>query len=242
MVAKKSTKYEKEQVIIVKKQQKFLLICTVVILGLGTVGSVNAAVTDNKKIFLDFEKGGLDLIPINPSDPANPNGTTSDIVPTFDFGKIIIGNISERLVAKEGDSNSKSLLATGVANYLGDGTSWSLLVKASNFTGKDVKTLENVTVDFSEIAARQVIGNQGIKNLAGNKKVQTGGSTVPVFTSEPGEVGAGKFQLDYTKTKLKLPSKAASQAKPAAYEATITWNLSAVVKGNKHLAASTPLK
>lgn len=221
-----------------------LRIIGLTVASVGIFGSslgAAAAITDKAPAHLDFEKGGLDLVPINPNNPSGPG--VGPIVPTLDFGKIEIGNTDAHKVKEEGkDSQSRSLLGTGVGNYIGDGSGWVLSVVAEDFISKDVPSLQEVVFDFSKLSAKQVIDGKGLVNLSGNKKVTTGKGAVPIFTTEKGDIAAGKFQFDYRQTALQLPDKAAQSAKPKAYQSTVTWNLSAQSMGAGAQQAAVPLR
>lgn len=223
-------------------QKAKVILGSMILLGSMSAGVVgNAAGLDDTSGHLNFEKGELNPVPVDPIDPSQPGEGNS--VPTFDFGTFKIGEgIEERIVLPEGEgSKSKDLESTGVANFSGNGQAWMLSLNATAFVVMDAKadkeSLEDITFDFSSLTASPVNGDPAIENQVKNPQVVTENGTTPIFTSPSGGEAAGQFQFDYTQTKINMPDKTAQQAKNADYKSTLTWNLSAVSDRTAQVAA-----
>lgn len=229
---------------IMKKTVKIVLLSTI-LLGVTSMGiKGNATGLDDTSGHLTFEKGELNPVPVDPTDPSKPGKGNS--VPTFDFGVFKIGEgIDGRIVLPEGEeTKSKDLESTGVANFTGDNKAWMLSLSASAFNvdSKSAKDeLTDITFDFSDLTATPVNGDPAISNQVDKPQVVTEKEASPIFISPSGGEAAGQFQFDYTQTKLDMPVKTAQQAKNAAYKSILTWNLSAVGDSKAQIAA-VPVK
>lgn len=208
--------------------------------GFGMIGQ--AATTDKAPAYLKFDKGELSLVAIDYWNPTEPAPTTAPVVPTFDFGTYTIGNTEPQTVLPVGGNGSQSnvLKATGVANYLGDGSGWMVTLSATDFETKDYPKITGSLLSFEKLKAANVIGNQPIKNTSANKTVTTGKETSPIFLSEKGDKVAGKFQFDYSGTTLALSGGGAQVAKPTAYTSSLTWHLTAQSNDGKGQKAALP--
>lgn len=225
-----------------KKQLKYATITAIALgsLGFGIVGQ--ATKTGKTPSYIEFDKGNLSLVPINYTNPqAEGEGP---IVPTMDFGKLKIGDNTAQTVKLVGAPGSLSevLQATGVANYLGDGSGWMVTLSATDFEADKKPKLPSTTFSFEQLKATNVIGSKVIKNMSTNKKVLSGGVASPIFITEKGDEASGKFQFDYRSTTLQLSNVGAQTAKPGKYTAALTWNLSAQSNEGKGQKSALPLR
>lgn len=205
------------------------LLVSTVILG-GTILGLSAhADQTSTNGHVNFDKGELTPLPIDPEDPEKPGESTKASLPTFDFGEFVVGVAKEnqQVLAEGEESKSEGLTTTGVGNFSGDDKAWSLSVKVGDFKSEGHTDLSNIIFDFKELSAMPASGGDKLKNNSINT-VTTGKEAAPIFTTDAGEVAAGKFVFDYTKTKLTVPSEAANKAKVAGYKSDLTWVLAPV--------------
>lgn len=229
-----------------KKITNTLAMATIILGSLG-FGLVTQA-QDNTAGHLNFEKGELEPLPVDPEDPSKPGETPNVTVPTFDFGTFKVGQeeIGRKVLPEGEQSKSKGLTSTGIGNFTGDEKAWTLKLTADNFKLTNEKAssaeLSDITLDFDKLKVWAVEDHTPLGNQSPETTVTTGKDATAIFTSETGELASGKFQFDYSDIAMTVPQKTAQQAKTKAYRSVLTWNLSAVNDKAEGQVAALPAK
>lgn len=229
-------------------EKKFsILVVSAIIIG-GASISLGAEAATNTAGHVDFEKGELEHVPVDPNDPSKPGAHPDVTVPTFDFGAFKVGKeeVGRKVLSEGEKSKSVGLTSTGIGNYTGDENAWTLKLAADNFKVANEKAssavLSDITFDFSKLKVTAVESNTALKNKSTETTVMTGKAPSAIFTSEAGAVASGKFQFDYSNIAMSVPEKTAQQAKTKAYSSVLTWNLSVINNQGKSQVAALPAK